>query len=347
MSYSDIIDSSISLADSGVSRANFTVPLFVSTNTVLTGRTKLYSGSSALADMLTDGFVTTDAAYKQASAAMAQSPRINKFKIGRAAVAESVTDAFNAILAEDPDFFGFCFDDRDAADIRSLAALAETNRRLYLCQTAATEVLDGDPGNVAEDLQTSSYTRTALYYHDDDTEYLDCAALARGLARDLDAPRGQGTWAGDTLAGVPTSSITAAQRATLHGYSVNTYEERRAGRKIVREGTVSSGEYIDTMTGLSWLEVRLLEDLDVAMHGNPDGLLMSQEGIDALALAIRARLRISQQNNVLAPGWTVSAPRYEDLSASDISNRHVRTFEWDATIQHFIHKVSVKGRINI
>jgi hypothetical protein len=81
----DIVQVTITRATTTVDRAGFGVPLLVAYHNNFAGRTKQYAAATALADMVTDGFATTDPAYLMMSAVIAQNPRPPNVKVGRLA----------------------------------------------------------------------------------------------------------------------------------------------------------------------------------------------------------------------------------------------------------------------
>lgn len=346
---SDIIDSTITRDSTAITRQAFNVPLFVAEHTVGAGRVLEYEGSAILADMVQAGHVATNPEYLMVAAAMQQSPRLNKVKIGKQNAAEAPATCMAAIEAEDQTgWVGFCYDTRADADVLALAAWAETTNHIYIGQSSTAAILAGTEDCVADTLNESGYFNTALYYHATNGNRLDCGVLARGLARDLDAPRGNGSWSGDRIVGITGDTLTGAQRNAAHGFKCNTFEERMPGSTVTREGWVASGEFIDTSIGLKWLHARLIEDLYSVLHADPDGVPYDQAGLNAIGMAIENRLNIAAANRILRPGTIqVKIPNIADIAASDISARVARTFEWTAGIQHFIHKATARGRVTV
>lgn len=83
MSADDIVTLNISLASKATSQAGFGRPLLMSCEAPYVGRTKLYSSSTGLADLLTDGFSATGKTYQDAQALLQQKPCPVDFKIGK------------------------------------------------------------------------------------------------------------------------------------------------------------------------------------------------------------------------------------------------------------------------
>lgn len=86
MAADDIVNVQISLKSKAVTQAGFGRPLFVAYHTHFLARTKLYSASTGLDDMVTDGFLVTDKTYLDVQCALSQKPAPRDFKIGRRAL---------------------------------------------------------------------------------------------------------------------------------------------------------------------------------------------------------------------------------------------------------------------
>lgn len=130
-------------------------------------RAKLYRGSSAqiLGAMRADGFDTTEEGYLQVSAALAQTPRPEVVWVGRADANDAgVTGTMQAIYddAIPPQWYAFCYNTRDAAEILALAAWAEPLFLTYFALTQDQAVPDNAPNNVLAQLRAQGYERTVL-----------------------------------------------------------------------------------------------------------------------------------------------------------------------------------------
>jgi len=83
MALDDIVNVVITTQTVPISQVGFGTPLIMSYHTHFATRAKEYSASTALADMVTDGFATSDPAYLAAQAILSQNPRPNKIILGR------------------------------------------------------------------------------------------------------------------------------------------------------------------------------------------------------------------------------------------------------------------------
>src|SRR5216683_2073578 len=83
-SVSDIIAVTVSQQVASLLLPGFGTPLILSPHNNYAGRVRYYSANAGgLAQMVTDGFLTTDATYLAASAIAAQSPAPTRFGVGK------------------------------------------------------------------------------------------------------------------------------------------------------------------------------------------------------------------------------------------------------------------------
>lgn len=86
-SLSDIVNVTVSTQTAAIKQPGFGVPLIADAHSRFAERIRFYEDLDA---MVTDGFLTTDAAYKAAAAAFAQNPQLDKLAIGRRALAPTI-----------------------------------------------------------------------------------------------------------------------------------------------------------------------------------------------------------------------------------------------------------------
>lgn len=80
MAYNDIVNVAITLNATALTQAGFGTIGFLAETRVFSERVRAYTATS---DMLTDGFVATDSAYRAALSAFGESPQITSFKVIR------------------------------------------------------------------------------------------------------------------------------------------------------------------------------------------------------------------------------------------------------------------------
>lgn len=122
----------------------------------------------------------------------------------------------------------------------------------------------GQVQNPGELLSDANYTRTALIYHDDDTEYLDASWGGRSLGLALEKPNGAGTWSYQRLAGIAGTRLTDPEKAELTAYNVNWYSPVRYTSGVEEEaftfpGVATSGRFMDVNTTIDLTQARVEE----------------------------------------------------------------------------------------
>lgn len=345
-STTEVVSVTIQVESGAAARQGFGVPMLVSLHTVGANVVSTFTGPDILADMVTAGFATTDAAYKQAAAALAQTPRPKTVKIGKqGAGPEAPATTMAAIEAFDKAWYGFAFDTRAEADLNALGGWVETTDHIYVAQSADAALKDGTAGNVGEDLRTAGYRRTGLFYHNPTAEdYLDSAMLARGLGAELDVVDGQITWSNKSLAGItPDDSLTGAERANVFSENANLYLTV-GGKGITLKGTSAQGEFIDVQVTIDWLKSRIEEDVLAAITNVSTKIAFTQAGIDILEAVVRNRLQIGVDNGHLA-SFELDVPTLEEVLASDKSARTLKTIRFRAVIAGAIHKTEISGKV--
>lgn len=80
----ELVNITVTTTTATPSRAGFGTPLIAAYHTRWNDRVRVYTSLSAMAQ---DGFLTTDPAYKAASAMLSQNPRVTRVKIGRRGLA--------------------------------------------------------------------------------------------------------------------------------------------------------------------------------------------------------------------------------------------------------------------
>jgi hypothetical protein len=149
---------------------------------------------------------------------------------------------------------------------------------------SATHTADLVDADIASFLAAAGYTRTALWYHPTDAEYLDGGMTGVGLAFALEAPGGAGTWAYKRIAGVSSTQLTSAQKTAILAANANFYSPVRAssGTEIdgfTFKGSMASGRQIDVATTLDLTHARMEEAIMGVHLGTPTKNAFTDAGI--------------------------------------------------------------------
>jgi hypothetical protein len=210
-----------------------------------------------------------------------------------------------------------------------------------------TTVLD-TPVDGEEDIayyaQNLNLERTAVYYHTDttDQDYIDAAAPAEAFPY----PAGSQTWSYKTLSGVATYNLTTAQFNTATGKNANVYTSK-ASVSITQNGTVGSGEYLDIIRGIDWLESRLQENI-FALQVNSRKIPYTDAGIRLQVNVVKEVLQEAADNGLLlATSIVVTAPELSETSSTDRANRVLDSIDFTAQLQGAVHKTVIVGKVTV
>lgn len=267
------------------------------------------------------------------TALFSQNPRPSRVKVGRVdtAAPETYVQGLAAVEALDLDWYGLAIDDRTDAVISAVAAAVESRYRLFFAQTDDAGMLTaGLPAGLAglDDLE-----RTALVYHDEDTEPADLAWAASRLVYDPDFQ--SAPWSGP-VAGVAalTTGLTGGQRDAIIANNANVGLPYSSAGFYMSPGQNMAGRGIYELVSADWFRARISEDvaqlkLDHDKRG--EKIIVDATGQAKLLAILNARL---QQGENPAVGHFVQGQiraTAEDISADDLSNRRLR-FKAEAQI---------------
>jgi hypothetical protein len=259
-----------------------------------------------------------------------------------------------AIQTYDSDWFGLCIDSNSQTEIEATASWAQTNKKLFVCQTqdndVANEPVSSDATSVAAILKLNSYTGTMLFYHRDNLDMVSGAMLGKALP----TTPGSINWAYQQLAGVLAQDLTDTQLNILQasvgaptgGKDVNTVTQLNS-ISVTRYGTSMQGEFLDIYRYALYLEARLGEDVFTALVNN-EKIPMSDAGIQAIRGVILARLQEGVTIGALLddPEPTVTVPRASEISAGDRLARLLDNVTFRAQLAQAINFVSIAGQLN-
>ena len=164
---SDVVDVTISVEQSLQTSNGFAVPMIIDSEYVY-GATSRVLTVGNLAEMAAAGYGTYHRAYRMARAIFGQTRAPKQLKIGQwnLPASETITAAWSAIVAADPDFYWTTITDRSKSTINTLAPLVSAMAApyMFLAETADADVLTGASGNVAENERLAGNDFCRIYY---------------------------------------------------------------------------------------------------------------------------------------------------------------------------------------
>lgn len=258
---------------------------------------------------------------------------------------EDDSDALDAIILEDSDWYGLVLCDRTSANVQDVAAWTESNRKLFVTASADANIINqtlaADTTSIAKLFKDLSYARTAVMYQANAaTEYPDAAWLGKVLPYDA----GSLTWCYKTLASVTVDSLTETQQNNARDKNANVYITV-GGRNITFEGTVADNEFIDIIRGIDWL----YSEIQANVYGrlvNLPKIPYTDAGIATIEAMVRTALSDGVDSGFLA-SYTTTVPAAADCSAADKTARILRDVEFTAVVAGAIHTVIITGVVTV
>lgn len=249
-----------------------------------------------------------------------------------------------AIVLERADWYGLLTHFNSKAYVEAAAAWIEANKRLYVaasCDSAMRNTVSSGTDDVGESLKSLAYKKTAL---------IDCAGAedfpdAGAIGKCFPYTPGEETWKFKTLAGVPVFSYTATQRTNLRAKNVNFYETT-SGVNMLEEGYSSSGDYIDFVRYLDFLEARIQERV-FSKLSTAKKVAYNDDGIAIISTEVKGHLASDEDREVLNPGWSVSVPKVATVPLVDKSARILRNVTFSAVYSGAIHSVAISGTVSV
>ena len=336
----EFVNVDVLLSGAAAEKFAFGIPMGVFTFTSTISPDRQHGPFFSLAEVVAFGFSSgaEPAIYAWASAVFAQDDGVDSLLIGQqiAGDAGDYTVTMDAIELEGANTWYITnIESRADADIADLAAWTETRTKLAIVQSDDLTLV------AAAALQALGYNRTALIYHDDDSEYLDGAWTSSGGGMNLDAPGGVGIWAYRQLEAVPYDDVTGAEAALIFGEDANLFG-RNKGLSFTSKGTAASSRFLDVQTSIDWVKARTEEEILSLFVGTPTKVPYTNAGINLVAAAIQNVLNrgvgFGHFSTDVAP--TVTAPDISTISSADKINREL-TLQATAVLAGAIQKVNL------
>lgn len=328
--HSNTISVTIVLAPSPPSRAGFGTVLLIVDEAEGTGndlngeRVVSYANITEAQAAATAGYISA-ATLARLTVAFSQRPVPSAVKVGRIDTGggETYSTGFTAIKAADPDFYGIVLDSRTDANILLVSADVETddNRILVAQSDDADWLTSGLPAGLSA---LDARERTAVVFHDEDTEYADIAWAVSRLVWDPDVQSAQ--WEGQ-IRGVAalTSGLTAAQRDFVVANNANVGLPFSSAAVYVSPGNNCNGRGLYEIVTSDWFRARVSEDtadLKLGYTARGEKLTVNALGQTAILGILNGRLQQGIDAQHFNPGQVRATAL--DISAADIAARRLR-----------------------
>ncbi|MCE5304554.1 DUF3383 domain-containing protein [bacterium] len=320
-----IIDVSVEVSPSSAPRATFNQLLIVGTNGLTisdpittTERVREYTATT---DMLTDGFITTDAEYLAAVKYFGQSPAPDVLWVGvrdnTTSPEESVLEALIACRAVEADWY-ICYSvEATSADIEEIAPVIETMTpsTIFAYNSANSNILTSNPTplDICTTLKNNSYQRTIGQYSS--ISHAIVTAMGRACGLNNGNANSAFTLMGKNLIGITTESLTSSQRSIVEAKNCNLYLYYANYYSIFEQGVMANGYFFDQIMNRDMLVNDIqLSCMDLIYQNRK--IPQTEAGMTMIYNALVKSCELAVARGHLGPG-TYTGINFKNLNTGD------------------------------
>lgn len=336
-SITNIAKSDISRETARITTASFDFGLYLAdADSNLDGQDYYVVGSP---DEVLDisGITTTSSVYLAAAAYFSGSVSPDRMVIGQVLAADADAGAALArIRAAGISPYYVAVEARDDASRNAVATYVSAQRMFHISVSNATDDMD----TVGSTALTLNQERTLVLFEDGtaaDT-YNDLRLM--GFASAATA----GSWVASSLLvnGAVSVDVTEGQYAQAIANRTNFFSDF-GGNIVLQDGKASSGEWMDIIVNLDWVDARLEEALALLkIKRNKVGY--TEKGLSLERLAIMDVLGKAQDLGIFA-SWNLTTQSAASQGADKRGTREYDGHEWEAQLEGAIQYTVVKGKV--
>ncbi len=349
---SQVVEVYISRETAQIDTASFNIPLIlvnlpdtvdnsggspVNVPADVTNRVRAFTSASQVGE----AFGTTSVAYLMAVKLLGNDLKPATFYVGVKNSTETYAQGVTACLQYNDNWYIVMIDSKTSSDIQSVATVIQAERRLFAASTAdASVTVPSSTTDVGYILKNGGFDRTFLVYHPSAaTEHPEAAWVGGQIS---EVP-GSNTWNFKGGAGIQAVKLSATARGALEDKHVNFFSTL-GGVNMFRNGTVSSGEFIDVMILIDWVYARLQEQIFYRL-ATKKKVPFTRAGAAIIEAEIRSVLSQGVANGGIAdaPPYSVTAPDVLDIPEVTRAQRIMGDFKFSFRLASAVHKVIVRG----
>jgi hypothetical protein len=214
-------------------------------------------------------------------------------------------------------------------------------------------ITDEETGDIAAWAKLNNLDRVFVFYHPD-ARLADAAVDAMNPAdpvpeaayfgKMLTKNPGSATWKFKELQSVPTYELTQGQVSNLESKNATWYMTT-ADVPMTSNGQVASGEYIDVIHGLDWLQARI-QNLVFTALVNVDKVPFTDEGVQMVVSPLKAALEEGKKNGILA-SYEIVFPAVAEVSVTDKGKRFLPDVNFTGVRAGAIHSTKINGVVTL
>jgi hypothetical protein len=338
----EVVNVTITRDSVGITRADFGTILIIGDSQP--GLGDVMRTYTSLTDVLED-YEDSDDEYIMASKIFAQAIKTDKIRIGQLSTgpAETFLEAYNRFnLGFGDQFYAVVITSTATPDILSIAAAVETDSKIFAVVSSDPDIKSDIPNNVLDQLYDLGYNRTFLMFVDDNDNWVNAAWLGRMLP----LQPGSATWAYKDLVGVSDRSILNSVERNNVKQKNGNYYTNLAGANVTFIGVMVSGEYIDVIHGLDWLEAFIQENIAQLLISAPK-IPYNNNGIGLIENSLRASLQEAVNRGIINQDFIITVPDILTVSPANKADRLLSDVKFIATLTGAIQNIVINGSVTV
>jgi len=218
--------------------------------------------------------------------------------------AETMTAALTAIEDVYKGFYGVAGtkEINDTTNAEDAAAWCEARAKIFANSTSDLNCLDPlSTSDIAYEMKDQGYNRTFTVFSRTE-DYPALSVFARGATVNFEGTNTTLTLKFKLLPGIAPDEITASEVAALKGKNCNYYTYF-ADSRMLAEGQLAVGRFIDEVWGLDWLQNAVEVDVFNLLYQSVTKIPQTDKGTALIVATIERVLKQAVNNGLGAPGY--------------------------------------------
>lgn len=260
------------------------------------------------------------------------------FAVATTVAGRTIADDIEALFAENTNPYLIYLTSTNKGAILSAAAYVQTLRKLLFAATTDSAVKAAGSTDVASQLETAGYTRTAIFYTEDSTQHYPAALASLCLSYDPGAV----AFHNKELVGVTPDDLTDTAIGVLEGKNANNYTTVYGSTALVLQGVTADGVQIHATRDQDYFQTTLEGRIANVLTVNPK-IPLNTFGLKLIETAGQGVMNQMVAENVFDSDVdaTFTAPDIADISEEDVTAHLASGFTGSAKIQNAMVEVSV------
>lgn len=254
-----------------------------------------------------------------------------------------LADDLSEISLLDDDWYGLIWTERTLAFTKYCADSIQSRTKIYITASSDSNILlSTSTTDLAYYVKANNYTRTAVIYNADPTDFIDAGWMSVCFT----FSPGTENWAFKTIIGAVADNLSSNQVTNVNAKNGSVYVTS-AGIDHTEFGNTGQG-YID--------QTRFIDAVVAGIQQNVFGLLVAEPkvpytdaGIESIKNQIRAVLQSGEDLGAIVkdPKYEITAPSAVTAPQADRAQRILRNVRFNFRMSDGINQVLVNGVVSV